>query len=188
MKRPTKMTFAAIAIAAGLTLIAIGSGMSPADESGKTSDDAKPVTEDRSLPSVDEARGRAKLLHETIRATLKVVHHEYYREDQKLPIPARTLKSVFRDLASNQQVSLRWLAVNAQAMSVGHNPQDDFERNAVQELSAGKPAHELAENGVYRYAGVITLTSECLKCHLPNRTSTKDRAAGLLISMPVAKP
>jgi hypothetical protein len=29
------------------------------------------------------------------------------------------------------------------------------------------------------------LSSECLKCHLPNRTSTKDRAAGLVITMPV---
>lgn len=191
MKCSTKTISAALAIASSLTLIAIGSGMMPTDESDKTSNavrEVKSAAEDRQLPSVDEARGRAKLLHETIRATLKVVHHEYYREDQKLPIPARTLKSVFRELSNSQQVNLRWLAVNAQAMNVGHNPQDEFERDAVEELAAGKATHELAENGVYRYAGTITLTSECLKCHLPHRTSTKDRAAGLLISMPVAKP
>ncbi|TXT27800.1 MAG: signal peptide protein [Planctomycetota bacterium] len=187
MKRNTT-TFAALAIASSLMLVAIGSGMMPTDESSETSNDAEPAIEVRNLPSVEEARGRAKLLHETIRATLKVVHHEYYREDQKLPIPARTLKSVFRDLASNQQVNLRWLAVNAQAMSVEHNPQDEFERNAVNELASGKATYDLAKNGVYRYAGTITLTSECLKCHLPNRTSTKDRAAGLLVTMPIAKP
>jgi hypothetical protein len=70
-------------------------------------------------------------------------------------------------------------------MDVDHKPSDEFEKNAAAALSKGKQEFELVENHVYRHAGVITLSSECLKCHLPNRRSNKDRAAGLVISMPV---
>jgi hypothetical protein len=72
-------------------------------------------------------------------------------------------------------------------MNIDHSPQDDFEKNAAKALSAGQEEYERAEDGVYRRAGVIRLTSECLKCHLPSRTSTRERAAGLIISMAIEK-
>jgi hypothetical protein len=141
-----------------------------------------------SAPSAAEARGRAELLHETIHAALQVVHHEYYREDQGLTIPAVTLGRVFGELADRHKVELRWLAVNAQPMNVAHKPRDDFEKEAVAALSKGAESYEQVADGVYRFAGPITLSSECLKCHLPQRTSTKDRTAGLVISLPLARP
>jgi len=70
-------------------------------------------------------------------------------------------------------------------MNVDHNPRDEFEKQAVKALGEEEAEFDLAKAGVYRYAGLITLGSECLKCHLPNRTSNKSRKAGLLISMPV---
>lgn len=138
--------------------------------------------------SVSEARARAQLLHETVHASLQVVHHEYYREDALLTIPAVTLRRVFGELSSRHKVELRWLAVNAQPMNVEHKPRDDFEKQAVEALAKGAAEYERSEDGRYRFAGAITLSSECLKCHLPNRTSTKDRAAALVISMPLAGP
>lgn len=148
--------------------------------------DERDATAEAALPSVHEARGRADLLHETVHATLQVVHHQFYREDQGLPIPAATLKDVFDELSRSRNVELRWLAVNAQAMNVDHEPVDAFERDAVKALAAGKESIEHVEKGVYRRAATITLRSECLKCHLPNRRSTEDRAAGLVISIRVA--
>jgi hypothetical protein len=136
------------------------------------------------LPSLEEARGRAKLLHETLHATLQAVHHDFYEEDEGLPIPAVSLGRVFQAIEERQNVKLRWLAVNADAMNVEHKPRDEFERSAVTALGSGQAAHDLAEPGVYRHAGAITLKSECLKCHLPNRRSTADRLAGLVISIP----
>jgi hypothetical protein len=38
---------------------------------------------------------------------------------------------------------------------------------------------------MYRRAGPITLTNHCLKCHVPDRKSTKNRTAGLIISVPL---
>lgn len=182
-----KKISSALLLTAGFTLATIGVGAAPPSNSTEAS---KPEphagTIAGPLPSESEARGRAKLLYETIQSTLQVVHHEYYREDEKLPIPARTFKKVFRELADRHKVEVRWLVVNAQAMNLEHNPKDDFEKKAVAAISSGAEEYELAENGIYRRAGVITLTSECLKCHVPNRTSTKNRAAGLVISMPIA--
>ena len=173
MKNDRLTTFAALTLAA--SLLATSAGAEPAADANK-------------LPTVEEARGRARLLHETMHATLQIVHHEYYREDEGLTIPAATLKRVFPELASRQKLELRWLAVDAQAMNVDHKPRDEFEKQAVQELASGKDEFERVENGVYRRAGAITLTSDCLKCHSPNRTSNKDRSAGLVITIPVAKP
>ena len=137
----------------------------------------------RPLPTTAEARARAELLHESLHATLQVVHHVYFRDDDGTPIPAATLKEVFGEMSKRQKVELRWLAVNAQAMNVDHQPRDEFEKNAVKAIASGQEAYEQAENGVYRRAGLITLGSECLKCHVPNRTSNKSRAAALVITL-----
>ena len=166
----------------GLGTISSGGSKESFGEKPKTSLAAAPI------PSVNEARGRARLLHETVRAMLQVVHHEYYREDEKLPIPARTFKKAFRDVSERQKVELRWLAVTGQPMNQDHIAQNDFEKNAVSAIASGADEWELAEGGVYRHAGAIALTSECLKCHVPNRTNTQNRAAALVISMPLETP
>lgn len=135
--------------------------------------------------SVAEARRQAKLLHAAMHVTLQQVHRRYYREDEGLPIPAAVVKDAFRDLAAEQSVKLRWLAVDGLAMNADHNPQDAFERQAVTALKGGQSAHEEISAGIYRRAGPIALTNHCLKCHVPDRKSTETRTAGLIISIPI---
>jgi len=137
------------------------------------------------LPTAGEARGRALLLHESFEAMLHATHHYFYREDEGLPLPAVTMKEVFREIEDRRQVQLRWLAVDGQAMNVAHLPQDKFEREAVAALSKGDETYDHVENGMYRYVGMICLTNECLKCHLPNRKSTENRSAGIVITMKI---
>lgn len=137
-------------------------------------------------PTVEEARERAVLLHDLANETLRAIHDAYYREDEGLPIPAVLLKDVFGELGTRRQVAFRWLAVDADAMNVDHKPKTDFEKKAVQVLAAGEALHEEVADGVYRHVGVVPLTSECLKCHLPNRRSTRTRHAALVIAFPVA--
>ena len=135
--------------------------------------------------SIAEARRQAELLHIAIHATLHVVHHEYYREDQGLAIPAAVMQDVFQGLKRDGGVTLRWLAVEGTAMNVEHLARTPFERETVKQFLAGKTAHEEFESGVYRRAGAITLTAECLKCHVPDRKNTRDRRAGLIIEIPI---
>jgi len=142
----------------------------------------------RTAVSHEEARSRARLLHETIHASLQIVHQEYYREGESLKIPAATMRQVFREVSERQKIQLRWLVVDAQAMNADHKPQNDFEKQAAEALAAGKSSHEQVEATVYRHVGRIALTSDCLKCHAPNRTSNKERVAGLIITIPLAQP
>lgn len=161
---------------------------------GRPSDAAVPEQEDASKAStsaveaprsVDEARGRARLLHETVHATLHYVHHAYFREDEGLKIPAATLEDIFKELESAHKVRLRWLAVNARAMDIDHEAGDDFETAAAKAIAGGAEYHEVQEGRTCRFAGSITLAAECLSCHLPARSSNDPRAAALTIEIPL---
>jgi hypothetical protein len=140
-----------------------------------------------SRPSRMEARQRAEMLHDLIHQMLLDVHEHYYREDEGLLLPATTLRGTFEKFAERQKTRIRWLAVDAEPMNIDHRPQGTFDLAAVEALKAGQSAFDEASEGQYRYAGPIKLTSECLKCHVPNRTSTRDRLAGIVISMPFAE-
>ncbi len=160
-----------------------------AENPSQSVSDAAPAAGDsQQLPTQSEARVRAELLHEAFHATLQIVHHQYFHEDEATAIPAATLKAVFREMERRHGVEIRWLAVNAQPMNVDHEPRTPSEKEAAKALSAGQNAHEYFDDqGRYVRVGAVLLQSECLKCHLPTRNSVKDRLAGLLIALP-AKP
>lgn len=164
----------------------VGQRVGAADDADTSTANSAKAPIDGKLPdSVKEARGRARLLHETIHGTLQVVHRDFFREDEKLPIPSQSLEDVFAELARSQKMQIRWLAVSTEAMNVDHKPKSDFEKQAVEVLRKGKPEFESIVEGKYHYAGTITLSAQCLKCHLPSRSSNKDRAAGIVIAMPL---
>jgi hypothetical protein len=186
MLRPFWFSSIGASLMGCLLLIVIGVKGMQADDSNPAVKPAEKevAARENTASTKEEAQGRARLLHEAFHA-LQFVHHEYYRKDEGLALPAATLDRVFRELAARRNVKLRWMAVTAKAMNVDHNPQDDFEKAAVAALTAGQDEFDRVENGVYRHAGTITLTSDCLKCHLPGRTSNRDRAAALVISIPL---
>ena len=140
------------------------------------------------VPSIVEARHKAELLHTTMHATLQIVHHRYYREDEGLLLPAATLREVFSEIEREHNIQLRWLAVEGQVMNADHAPRDDFEKAAAKALEAGQDFHEQVLDGQLRRAAPITLSNHCLKCHVPDRKNTDDRTAGLIISMAVSSP
>ncbi len=147
--------------------------------------DAEPKDAELRVP-VAVARDRAKLMHQIYASTLKVMHHRYFHED-KAAIPARAMEDVFSEISWRAKIDARWIAANTQAMSLDHEPADEFEKQAAKEISAGKDEYESIEKGVYRRAGAIPLGAGCVNCHtgfsgLPPKSS---RYAGLVISMPV---
>ncbi len=137
-----------------------------------------------SLPATaEEARIRARLLHETIHGSLQVMHRDLFREDESIAIPSHSLEDVFKELERGHGIKIRWLAVNAKAMNIDNEAKTEFEKQAVKVLSEGTPEYEQMQDNRFQYAGSIRLASQCLKCHLPQRTSNEDRTAGLVISM-----
>ncbi len=136
--------------------------------------------------SVPAARERAKVMHRIYAATLDVMHEHYFHSNRAV-VPARAMEDVFEEMAGQLKVEARWISVNTQAMSVSHEPQNEFEKAAAKEIAAGKDEYELVENGYYRRAGAIPLATGCVNCHAgffktPPKTP---RFAGLVISVPV---
>ena len=136
--------------------------------------------------SVAVARERAQLMHRIYAATLDVMHDRYFH-DSRAVVPARAMEDVFAEMARQSQVEARWISVNTRAMSLSHEPQNEFEKAAAKEIAAGKEEYELVENGYYRRAGAIPLAAGCVNCHAGffKEPPKSPRFAGLVISVPV---
>ncbi len=160
----------------------------PIQAEDKADTTAKPEIDNENRPAtIAEARGRAKLLHETIHGTLQIIHRDFFDDESGQTIPSHALEDVFEELAASYDVQVHWLAVNARAMNLDNEAKTEFEHKAVKVLSEGKDRFEEFSDETYQYAGAIRLPSQCLKCHVPARTNNKERAAGLVIIMPLMK-
>ncbi len=136
--------------------------------------------------SVAAARERAKVMHDIYDTTLDVMHRHYFRREGSV-LPARALEDVFADMARQSGTKARWISVNTKAMSIHHEPDSEFEKQAAKELAAGKEEFELVENGYYQRAGRISLGGGCISCHTNqfSSPSTSAKFAGLVIRIPV---
>jgi len=138
-----------------------------------------------SLPSdLEEARGRARWLHEGFHGALQVMHRDFFDDDEAGTLPSQALDDVFAEMARSWSVEIRWLGVNA-TKGIDHHPKDRFEEKAAAALMSGEKEYEQVEDGRYRFVGMIRLQNECLKCHVRDRTTLEDRIAGLAISFPL---
>jgi len=143
--------------------------------------------------SVAVARDRATTLHKVYVATLDAMHEHYFHTNRSV-VPARALEDVFVEIAEQSNIEARWISVNTPAMSLGHEPKSDFDKQSAEAIAAGKSSYERIEKGIYRRAGAILLESGCVGCHIGHfaKPPSTPRFAGLVISIPVieetAKP
>ena len=191
MRFPVSIQFCSAIVGVSALSIAVAVFTTPAEaEKKKSSPEAnKSVKESRTkrLVTVAEARQRAKLTHNIYATTLEAMHHHYFFHD-RANVPARVMEDMFADIARQENIKAKWIAVNAKAMSIDHEPEGDFEKQAAKEIAAGKHEYERVEKGVYRRAVAISLMNNgCLGCHLgfSANKNKRDRFAGLVISIPV---
>lgn len=165
---------------------------SPPETPPKTEPDpqSKPVRKPKTLARIplQQAREQAALLDKVYASTLDVVHHHFFRNDRAI-LPARAVEDIFADLERETDIQSRWIAVNTKAMSVNHEPESDFEELAARELSAGKPAVEIVEDGYFRRVTPVPLGARCVGCHTGvfSPQATAPRLAGLVISIPITE-
>ena len=138
--------------------------------------------------SVEAARERAKLLHDVYHATLLAMHDHYFHDSRAI-VPARAMEDVFEELAFSRKVEAKWISVNTRAMSLRHEPASEFEKQAAEEIGAGKDEYERVENGYYERAGAIPLKAGCVNCHFGffKQPPKSPRFAGLVIRIPVTQ-
>lgn len=166
------------AAAGGMLCLAIAVQAGPPED-----EDPEP---DKSRVSLDTARDRARLLHDVYSTTLDVMHERFF-ERGRSTLPARALEDVFEILEQESRGKAQWISVNTKAMTIDHEPKTEYEKAAARELAAGKQEWELVENGVYRRATPIPLSSSCVGCHTGFFVGApkSPRMAGLIISIPL---
>lgn len=143
----------------------------------------KPAAETRL--SLEEAKRQAKVMHPVYVATLDAMHHHYFRTNRAV-LPARAMEDIFTAVADETQSTAKWISVNTKPMSIDHEPASEFEKQAAIEIAAGKAEYSAVDNGYYRSARPIPLTSGCIGCHIGLGAQVKSpRFAGLVISIPV---
>lgn len=166
----------------------VGSGLTAesADEKANTEKPAAATKPRDDRVTLAVARDRAKVMEDVYKTTLDVIHHRYFH-GERAAVPARAMEDVFAEMKRQSKVETRWISINTKAMSINHDPKTDFELRAVKELGEEKSEIETVEDGFYRRAGVIPLTSGCLSCHegLFKSSSKVQRYAGLVISIPI---
>ena len=138
--------------------------------------------------AVAVAQTQADLLHQTLTATLGVIHRSYFKGGETLPVPSRALEDVFYRLKRTAKIEARWMAVNTPAMSLQHKPRNAFEKRAASALASGQRTFVQVDQGYLRRAGSISLFRSCLKCHSPASPGKKrNPVAALVISIPLAE-
>ncbi|MBL8872887.1 MAG: DUF3365 domain-containing protein [Planctomycetaceae bacterium] len=137
-------------------------------------------------PAVEIARDQAKVLHEVLHSTLKVIHRRYFHEDRAV-IPARAMEDIFDEMKHEGHFEARWIAVNLRAMGIDHEPANEFEKNGAEALKNGKPEYELVDDKTYRRVAPIPLQNGCIGCHEGGLRSSgsKGKLAALVISIPL---
>jgi hypothetical protein len=191
MNARSRGTLCVIAGAAGVLCFAVGlSADSPVGATSEPKEKKKAVAaqpdDSEKRVTVAEARERAKLMHNIYAATLDVMHHHFFRRDRSV-LPARAMEDVFAEMDKQSNIKAGWISVNTKAMSIHHEPKNDFEKQAAKAIAAGKGEFELVEKGYYHRAGAIPLGAGCVSCHTGffAKTPQTQRFAGLVISVPI---
>lgn len=181
-----------MAAAAFVLCFVVGlSVVSPVVAIGETKENkkaaAQPVDGGKGV-TVAEARERAILMHNIYAATLDVMHHHFFRRDRSV-LPARAMEDVFAEMDKQSNIKAGWISANTKAMSIHHEPKNEFEKQAAKAIAAGKGEFELVEDGFYHRAGAIPLGAGCVSCHTGffSKTPQTQRFAGLVISVPINK-
>jgi hypothetical protein len=158
-----------------------------AEEKGEVDPAVAVERAETAAPStVEEARGRARWMHEMMHGALQVMHRDFFGDgdEESLSLPSQSLDDVFEEMSRSWNVEIRWLAVNA-GKGINHKPKDRFEEAAAKALEEGAEEFEQVEKNRFRYVGVIHIQNQCLKCHDRNRTSLDAKVAGLAFSLPL---
>ena len=178
---------AALCVTIGATWFLCSTFTLRAEPNGQKQSASDEQSDKASRVSIAVARERAAMLHITYAATLDTIHRYYFRKNQAV-LPARAMEDVFSEVAKHSKAKARWISVNTKPMSVDHEPEGEFEKQAAAEIAAGKEKYEVVEKGYLRSASSIPLGSGCLSCHAVSTFAPPPkgpRYAGLVISVPI---
>lgn len=145
--------FPALALTGGIILMAASHAQNP------------PNAENPIRISAAEARRTVDLLHD-VYVNSVVMTHSTYVKDAATPPAATVARRLFEAVAAKGWTQTRWMNNRARALNPAHNPRDEFERSAAEQLLKGSPRVEKLEGDRLRIALPVPLADRsCQTCH-----------------------
>lgn len=168
----------ALCTLAGLTLLVACSLL----RAGRAAEEPAPVR----MP-LAQARQTVDLLNDAY-VNAVVVTHSTYVKDRGTPAAATMARRVFASMKAKGWPETRWLSTTGRPFNPDANPRDQFERDAVAALKAGKPRFERVERAAGgAHLRVVTLVplvdQSCAMCH--TRDKVGDPIGGLAYIVPL---
>lgn len=185
-RRLRKLQVTLVVLAIAIASRGVYSDEAQIDSPHEPRGDAEVRPDEQTRPGVplSLARDRAKLLQDVYVSTLDVIHRRYFHGDRAM-VPARAMQDIFSDMQRQYQAEAEWIAVTLRPMSIDHEPDTAFEKEAAEKMRKGEREVEKIEPGYYRRAVAIPLTGGCAGCHDGfGRQPTRKPFAGLVISIP----
>jgi hypothetical protein len=145
------------AVAVGLVL-ALSSASVAADGAPRKEEDA----------ALARARKQVRMLDDLYKTAIVLVTTHYVEEESDLPA-GRAFIALFDAMKEKGWHEVRLIDATGQPYEEKNRPADDFEKKAIEQLKAGKPAEEIVEQDGKRYLRAATpipvVMKKCVMCH-----------------------
>ncbi|MCE9554946.1 MAG: DUF3365 domain-containing protein [Planctomycetes bacterium] len=131
--------------------------------------EAEPAPTSEENRELDRARREIRLLDDIYKTAIVLITKHYVKEDSDLAA-GEAFKALFAGVKEKGWHEVRLLDATGESLNEANKPQDDFEKNAIKALLAGKTFYEeqSQENGkrYLRAATPIPIALEkCKMCH-----------------------
>lgn len=154
-----------------LALVAVGAGVVVQNRLNAQGKDAK------SDPAVERTRKQVRMLDDIYKSAVVLITEKYVNSDTDLPA-GTAAKALFNAVKKKGWHEARLLDATGDPLVPANSPADDFEKEAVKQLLAGKAGHEqIIEKDGKRYLRSATpvpvVMKKCTLCH-ENYKSVKE--------------
>jgi Protein of unknown function (DUF3365) len=143
---------------------------------------------ERNQPAVERAKKQAKML-DTLYKTAIVLITENYVEGSEDLAAGDAFQALFKSMKDNGFHEVRLLDATGDAYDPDNAPKNDFEKNAVKALLAGKPIYEeVMSEGEKQYllsaTPIPVVMEKCTICH-SNYEGVKGPIGSLALKIPL---
>jgi len=135
-------------------------------------------------PAVERARREVRMLDDIYKTSIVLITTHYVHDDEDLPAGS-AFKALFAAVKEKGWHEVRLLDATGEPYEEENLPKTAFEKTAVKQLLAGKPAYdEVVTEGNKRYllaaTAIPVVMDKCILCHESYRTVKKGQAIGAL--------
>ena len=141
----------------------------------------KPIKSD---PALERARREVKMLDDLYKTAVVLITDKYVEDGASAPAGVAA-KAIFATMKKNGWHEARLVDATGKPANEDNAPSDDFEKEAIKQLKAGKPYYEqvVTQDGVrhLRAATIVPVVLEkCAICHAHYKDAKKGEAIGAI--------